>query len=72
LIEDLLDVSRIVSNRLHISREPLPFAEVVEAAVDTVRPQARAQQIEIDMTLDRSPIVLGDARRLEQVVWNLA
>ena len=72
LIEDLLDVSRIVSNRLHITREPVRIAEVIEAAVDTVRPEARAQQIEIDMTLDPSPIVLGDARRLEQVIWNLA
>jgi signal transduction histidine kinase/ActR/RegA family two-component response regulator len=72
LIEDLLDVSRIVSNRLHISREQVRFAEVVAAAVDTVRPEAHAQQIEIDMTLDPSPIVLGDPRRLEQVVWNLA
>jgi signal transduction histidine kinase/ActR/RegA family two-component response regulator len=71
LIEDLLDVSRIVSHRLHVMREPVRLAEVVEAAVDTVRPEARTQQIEIDMTLDRSAIVLGDAGRLEQVIWNL-
>src|SRR4029079_2838184 len=72
LIDDLLDVSRIVSNRLHVSREPVRLAEVVEAAVDTVRPEARTQHIDIEMTLDRSAIVLGDPRRLEQVVWNLA
>jgi signal transduction histidine kinase/ActR/RegA family two-component response regulator len=71
LIDDLLDVSRIVSNRLHVAREPVRFAEVVDAAVDTVRPEAREQQIEIEMALDRSAVVLGDARRLEQVVWNL-
>ena len=72
LIDDLLDVSRIVSNRLFIAREPVRLADIIEAAVDTVRPQARDQQIEIDLTLDRSAMVLGDARRLEQVVWNLA
>ena len=72
LIEDLLDVSRIVSNRLHVVREPVLLADAVEAAVDTIRPAARQQQVEIAMSLDRSAIVLGDARRLEQVVWNLA
>jgi signal transduction histidine kinase/CheY-like chemotaxis protein len=72
LIEDLLDVSRIVSRRLQIAREPVRLADVVEAAVDTVLPTARTQQIEIKMMLDRSAIVLGDAQRLEQVVWNLA
>ncbi len=72
LIDDLLDVSRIVSNRLHVSREPVRLAEVIEAAVDTVRPEARAQHIDIEMALDRSAMVLGDPRRLEQVVWNLA
>ena len=71
LIDDLLDVSRIVSNRLHVAREPVRLADVVEAAVDTVRPEAREQQIDIDVTVDRSTMVLGDARRLEQVVWNL-
>lgn len=72
LVEDLLDVSRIVSNRLYVVREPVRLADAVEAAVDTIRPAARQQQIEIAMSLDRSVIVLGDARRLEQVVWNVA
>ncbi len=72
LIEDLLDVSRIVSNRLHVVCEPVRLADAVEAAVDTIRPAAGQQQIEIAMSLDRSAIVLGDAGRLEQVVWNLA
>jgi signal transduction histidine kinase/ActR/RegA family two-component response regulator len=72
LIDDLLDVSRIVSSRLRISREPVRLADIVEAALDTVRPQAREQQIEIETNLDDSAIVLGDPRRLEQVIWNLA
>ena len=72
LIEDLLDVSRVASNRLQIAREPVALAEIVEAALDTVRPQAADSKITIDTELAPSAVVLGDARRLEQVVWNLA
>jgi signal transduction histidine kinase/ActR/RegA family two-component response regulator len=71
LIEDLLDVSRIAANRLRMAREPIKFADVVEAALDAVRPQAAAKGVAIETELhDRAP-VLGDPRRLEQVVWNL-
>jgi signal transduction histidine kinase/ActR/RegA family two-component response regulator len=71
LIEDLLDVSRIVSDRLRLIREPVSFSSIVEAALDALRPQAREKKLEIQVTLsDRAP-VLGDARRLEQVVGNL-
>ena len=72
LIEDLLDVSRIVSNRLRIAREPVPLAAVVDQALDAVRPEAVARKIQIESVLSESGLVLGDARRLEQVVWNLA
>ncbi len=72
LIDDLLDVSRIVSNRLRLSREPVQLMEIVEDALDSVRPQAAAKQIEIETIVADSALVLGDPRRLEQVVWNLA
>jgi signal transduction histidine kinase len=72
LIEDLLDVSRIVSNRLRITREPVRLSEIVDAALDAVRPQAAAKQVTIETVLAEPAIVLGDSRRLEQVVWNLA
>ena len=72
LIEDLLDVSRIVSNRLRITREAVRLAEVVEEALDTVRPEAATRNVEIEATLLEQGMVVGDARRLEQVVWNLA
>jgi signal transduction histidine kinase/ActR/RegA family two-component response regulator len=72
LIDDLLDVSRIVSKRLRIAREPVALVEVVEAALDAVRPQAAEKQVEIQTTLSEPVLVLGDARRLEQIVWNLA
>jgi signal transduction histidine kinase/ActR/RegA family two-component response regulator len=72
LIDDLLDVSRIVSNRLRITREPVCLADVIEAALDAVRPEAAAKQVVIETVLTESAVVLGDPRRLEQVVWNLA
>jgi signal transduction histidine kinase len=72
LIEDLLDVSRIAANRLRLAREAVRLGDVVEAALDAVRPQAAAKGVEVETILsDRAP-VLGDPRRLEQVVWNLA
>ena len=72
LIEDLLDVSRIVSNRLRLSREPAQLIDIVRDALDSVRPQAAAKEIEIQTVVADSALVLGDPRRLEQVVWNLA
>jgi signal transduction histidine kinase/ActR/RegA family two-component response regulator len=72
LIDDLLDVSRIVSRRLRIAREPVRLIDVVDAALDAVRPQAAAKQVEIETHLAEPAIVLGDPRRLEQIVWNLA
>ena len=72
LIEDLLDVSRIVSRRLRITRAPVHLPDVIEAALDAVRPQAAEKQVEIVTDIADSAIVLGDTQRLEQVVWNLA
>jgi signal transduction histidine kinase len=72
LIEDLLDVSRIVSNRLRLTREPVRLSQVVTDALDSVRPQAAVKKVEIETLLNEPAVVLGDARRLEQIVWNLA
>lgn len=71
LIDDLLDVSRIASNRLRMTREPVKMADVVAEALDQVRPQAAAKQIDIHSELTDGALVLADARRLEQVVCNL-
>jgi signal transduction histidine kinase/CheY-like chemotaxis protein len=71
LIEDLLDVSRIVSNRLRLVREPVRLGDVVDAALDAVRPQAAAKGVEIETSLTPAAVVLGDPRRLEQIIWNL-
>ena len=72
LIEDLLDVSRIVSGKLQLEPKPVDLAEVVEAALETVAPAARAKGIAIERGYGLQPgPVLGDAQRLQQIVWNL-
>jgi signal transduction histidine kinase/ActR/RegA family two-component response regulator len=71
LIDDLLDVSRIVANRLRMVREPVPLAPLIEAALEQLRPQAEEKQLHLHSDLSDSALVLGDPRRLEQVVGNL-
>jgi signal transduction histidine kinase/CheY-like chemotaxis protein len=71
LIDDLLDVSRIASNKLRMNREAVPLARVVEAAIDQVRPQADMKQIRLHLDLADASLVYADSRRLEQVVSNL-
>jgi PAS domain S-box-containing protein/excisionase family DNA binding protein len=71
LIEDLLDVSRVISGKLRLEVQPINLASVIEAAIDAVRPAADAKGVELTAMLDRSPIVNGDPDRLQQVIWNL-
>jgi CheY-like chemotaxis protein/two-component sensor histidine kinase len=71
LIEDLLDVSRIISGKLHLDVAPLDFAAVVDSAIDVIRPAAQAKQIAIDADAGTRCAMIGDADRLRQVVWNL-
>jgi signal transduction histidine kinase/DNA-binding response OmpR family regulator len=72
LIDDLLDVSRIISGKLRLDVRPVEIVKVIEASIDAVRPAAEAKNIRLQPILDRvGDIVLGDATRLQQVVWNL-
>ena len=72
LIEDLLDVSRISEGKLRLDVKPVALADVVEAAMASVRPAAEAKRIKIQTLLDRdNDQVTGDAARLQQVAWNL-
>jgi PAS domain S-box-containing protein len=72
LIEDLLDVSRIVTGKLRLEMRPVDLCAVVTAAIDTVRPTAGAKGIGLNVRADaRSTVVSGDPDRLQQVVWNL-
>jgi signal transduction histidine kinase len=76
LIEDILDVSRIVTGKpgkLRLDVRAVELASVVESAIDAVRPAADAKEIRIHSILDpRAGPVSGDPNRLQQVVWNLA
>lgn len=72
LIDDLLDVSRIITGKLQIEPRAVDVCTVVEAASDAVRPSIEAKDIKFETVLDREAcLVLGDANRLQQIVWNL-
>ncbi|MEH1888646.1 MAG: ATP-binding protein [Nostoc sp.] len=72
LIEDVLDVSRIIRGTLHLNTHQVKLVPVVEAAIDTVRPAAEAKEISIECKFDPElGVVVGDTNRLQQVVWNL-
>jgi signal transduction histidine kinase len=72
LIEDLLDVSRIISGKMRLEFALVDLGTVVEAALDSVRGVASAKGIRIESTVDPSlGPVSGDAARLQQVLWNL-
>jgi CheY-like chemotaxis protein len=72
LIEDLLDISRIVTGKLRLDVRPVELAPVIDAALDAVRPASDAKGIRIQKTVDlRAGYVSGDPDRLQQVIWNL-
>lgn len=72
LIEDLLDVSRMIQGRVSLKVSPIDLRPVIEAAVETIRHGAIAKDIAIDVDLPEEAIaVIGDDHRLQQVAWNL-
>ncbi len=72
LIEDLLDVTRIITGKLRLTIGPVDFVHIIEAAVETVRPAADAKGVRLQVVLDPAAgNVTGDADRLQQIVWNL-
>ncbi|HET6423609.1 MAG TPA: PAS domain S-box protein [Planctomycetaceae bacterium] len=72
LIEDLLDMSRIMSGKVRLDVQAVDLASVVDAAVDAVRPAADAKEIRLRKILDpHAGPASGDPTRLQQVVWNL-
>jgi len=72
IIEDILDVSRIITGKLKLDLQPVDLVSVVESALDTVRPTAAAKKIRVETTMERGRLpVLGDAARLQQAAWNL-
>jgi PAS domain S-box-containing protein len=72
IIEDMLDVSRIITGKLRLGLAPIELLSVLEAAIDVIRPAADAKQIKIRMQVSSPGLrVNGDAERLQQVAWNL-
>src|SRR5262245_38154176 len=72
LIDDLLDVSRIISGRLRLDVQPVDVTAVVHAAADAARPAAQAKSIRLETLLDpKAGPIPGDPGRVQQIVWNL-
>lgn len=72
LVDDLLDTARIASGKLHLDIRPLDLLQVLDAALETVRPAARSKSIRLHRRVgDRVLPYQGDAQRLQQVFWNL-
>ena len=72
LVDDLLDVSRITAGKMRLSLAPSDLKKVIEAACQSVTPSATVKGVVIDCPLDGdTPHVMGDARRLQQITWNL-
>jgi signal transduction histidine kinase/ActR/RegA family two-component response regulator len=72
LIQDLLDVSRIITGKLRLDVRPVELVSIIKAALDSVQQAIEAKTIELDVELGmESGVVKGDPDRLQQVVWNL-
>ena len=72
IIDDLLGVSRIRAGKLEVELAPTDLSRVVENAIDSLRPSAAEKRIAIEVACAPGvPAIIGDARRLQQVVWNL-
>jgi signal transduction histidine kinase/ActR/RegA family two-component response regulator len=72
LIDDLLDVSRVMGGKLQLDVRPADIGDVVRAAADTVRPAADAKSIQIETTIDPAAgLAPVDPERMQQIVWNL-
>ena len=72
LVEDLLDMARVISGKLRLSIAAVSLEDVAQAAIDVVAPGAAAKQITIESAFaENVPAVSGDAERLQQVIWNL-
>ncbi|HZF41723.1 MAG TPA: CHASE3 domain-containing protein [Blastocatellia bacterium] len=72
LIEDLLDISRVITGKLTLNVRSVELAQILESALDSIRPAAEAKDIRLQARLEsRGSMVSGDPNRLQQVVWNL-
>ncbi|WP_088889587.1 response regulator [Leptolyngbya ohadii] len=72
LIEDILDISRLMRGKVQLSIRPINFPSFIEAAIESIRPQAEAKSIHLDVPPHPMPEkIQADSVRLHQIVWNL-
>ncbi|HEX9983291.1 MAG TPA: GAF domain-containing protein [Thermoanaerobaculia bacterium] len=72
IIDDILDVSRIISGKLRIDPKPVDLRQIAESALTTVSHAAKAKGVAIEMSMAADvPAIAGDSHRLQQVIWNL-
>ncbi|MGE5836997.1 MAG: ATP-binding protein [Acidobacteriota bacterium] len=72
IVEDVLDISRIVSGKIRLNVQPVEFPDVVRNAIDAITPAADAKGVRIETVLDPAATpISGDPERLQQVLWNL-
>jgi len=71
LVDEVLDLSRIVRGQLHLDLRPVDVRAVIHRALDTARPAAAAKGLTLDIRLPEALETIADADRLQQVVWNL-
>ena len=72
LIEDLLDVSRIISGKMQLDIKPIEITPIIKSVIESLRPAAEAKQIRLEMTIDPlADRLRADESRLQQIIWNL-
>src|SRR5688500_3330186 len=71
LIEDVLDVSRIITGKMQLNVRRIELPAVIDAAIESVRPAADAKKIVVEANVEGPASIAGDGERLQQVVWNL-
>jgi PAS domain S-box-containing protein len=72
LVDDLLDTSRIMTGSLKIDAHPVDIERILQNAIEVIRPSAKAKRIAVQIFINqRGGVVLGDANRLQQAIWNL-
>ena len=71
LVEDMLDLSRIITGNLRLDVQPTRVSQAISAAIETILPAANAKELSVIVDADPHAVVVGDHARLQQVVWNL-
>jgi signal transduction histidine kinase len=71
LIEDLLDMSRVIRGEVRLEMSPLDLAQVIDSVVETLKPTAAARHVAVSVRTAAGATVLGDQSRVQQILWNL-